>query len=539
MVGFSYLIGFFVFMDEKLVANNVLSTCEHPKLIVNPYTFEEIIVPCGHCRTCLLTKHGRMSLLCSLEEMQHPWNFFVTLTYAPRYLPRMKYERIENSEGVYYRFIACTRRLKDEYGQEFGVHKFKSDIEFNKLLKKGGTSYSYRGRRYPSTFSYLSYSDLRNFLKRFRKYAHRISSVPVRFFAVGEYGPEHFRCHWHLVFYLDCEAQASQIQELLHKSWRYGRIDFSMSRGKVNRYLSSYVNSISSLPEIFKFRQIRCRSVHSVRFGQGCYEPLYKQIYENGYKFFNEQVINLCGQNTCLPCQKAIRDFLFPRCVCYAKSDSISLFRTYCVYDEFRRRFNEVDEAPHLYFTRILFSKQLQAGLSASQFEFFRFCSSLSGNYDKILLSKDRACQFYYRLFRTSRHFIFFLCQGKMSNAEIMFDKIVKFYHDMDYYNLVKWYQSQEQFFADYPNDPIDDFYSNYWKLYGIDDPWAYIRVHGFLPHKRHSSLYTRKLFSNWIRFDRSVKTKRQNDINCMFVRNSDNIVRINPNYFKNGKFVI
>lgn len=526
-------------MNEKLVSNNVLSTCEHPKLIVNPYTHEEIIIPCGHCRTCLLTKYGRMSLLCSLEETQHPWNFFVTLTYSPKYLPRMKWERVENSEGVYYRFIACTRRLKDEYGQEFGVHKFKSEKEFRNLLRKGGTSVKYKGRYYPPTFSYLSYSDLRNFLKRFRKYASSISPVPVRFFAVGEYGPEHYRCHWHLVFYFDDFAQASQIQELLFKSWRFGRVDFSMSRGKVNRYLSSYVNSISSLPQIFKFRQIRCRSVHSVRFGQGCYAPLYESIYENGYQFFNEKVIELCGSFTPLPCQKAIRDFLFPRCVCYAKQDRISLFRTYCLYDEYRRRFNEVGEAPHRYFASVLNSKQLQAGLSASQFEFFQFCVSLSGNYDKLILSEDRAAKYFYRLFRTSRHFIDFLCQGEMSNAEKMFDKILKFYKDMDYYNLVTWYQSQEQFFAEYPNEPRDDFYSNYWKLYGIDDPIEYIREHGSLPVKFHSFLYTKKLFSNWVRFERSVKTKRQNDINGIFVKNFNNIVKLNPNYFTNGKFVI
>ena len=120
-----------------------------------------------------------------------------------------------------------------------------------------------------------------------------------------------------------------------------------------------------------------------------------------------------------------------------------------------------------------------------------------------------------------------------------MFDKVLKFYNDMDYYNLVTWYQSQEEFFAEYPNEPKDDFYSNYWKLYGIDDPCEYIYEHGSLPPKYHSFLYTKKLFANWVRFDRSVKTKKQNDINGMFVNNENNIVRLNPNYFTNGKFVI
>lgn len=62
--------------------------CQHPKRIVNPYTNQSLIVPCGHCRACSLNRSNRLSLQCDLESVSHKHCLFVTLTYSNRFIPR-------------------------------------------------------------------------------------------------------------------------------------------------------------------------------------------------------------------------------------------------------------------------------------------------------------------------------------------------------------------------------------------------------------------------------------------------------------------
>ena len=66
---------------------NPFCKCLNPQRIVNPYTHECMTVPCGHCKACILAKNSRYAFQCDLESYCSMYTVFVTLTYAPNYLP--------------------------------------------------------------------------------------------------------------------------------------------------------------------------------------------------------------------------------------------------------------------------------------------------------------------------------------------------------------------------------------------------------------------------------------------------------------------
>ena len=94
---------------------------------------------------------------------------------------------------------------------------------------------------------FLNYVDVQNYIKRLRKHLFQKlgSYETLHFYAVGEYGPVHFRPHYHLLLFTNSE-EVSQVLRYCHdKSWTFGRSDFQRSAGGASSYVASYVNSTS------------------------------------------------------------------------------------------------------------------------------------------------------------------------------------------------------------------------------------------------------------------------------------------------------
>ena len=64
------------------------SSCPHAHVVVNPYTHEEVMVPCGKCVFCRMAKGAILSSRLNLEASFHPYTLFFTLTYDNEHLPR-------------------------------------------------------------------------------------------------------------------------------------------------------------------------------------------------------------------------------------------------------------------------------------------------------------------------------------------------------------------------------------------------------------------------------------------------------------------
>ena len=101
---------------------------------------------------------------------------------------------------------------------------------------------------------FLSYVDVQNYIKRLRKHLFQQlgSYETLHFYAVGEYGPVHFRPHFHLLLFTNSNQVAKVLRECHDKSWKLGRSDFQRAAGGAASYVASYVNSLSAAPLLYR-----------------------------------------------------------------------------------------------------------------------------------------------------------------------------------------------------------------------------------------------------------------------------------------------
>jgi hypothetical protein len=86
-------------MITKELQNKLLTRCQHPRTVVNKYTHESVVVPCGSCPSCLLRRSAIQTNLLTTYSAQFRYAYFVTLTYAPCFLPTLSTSVIRTSRG--------------------------------------------------------------------------------------------------------------------------------------------------------------------------------------------------------------------------------------------------------------------------------------------------------------------------------------------------------------------------------------------------------------------------------------------------------
>ena len=188
---------------------NPFCKCLHPKKIVNPYINESMVVPCGHCQACTLAKNSRYAFQCDLESYTAKHTLFITLTYANRYIPRATF--VDSLERPFGNDL-----VDKETGEILGPSDMKQE-DIDRLLNK---FYLF------GDVPYLRKTDLQLFFKRLRYYVSKqCPSEKVRYFAVGEYGPVHFRPHYHILLFLQSDEALQVCSENLSQAWSFGRVD--------------------------------------------------------------------------------------------------------------------------------------------------------------------------------------------------------------------------------------------------------------------------------------------------------------------------
>ena len=96
---------------------------------------------------------------------------------------------------------------------------------------------------------FLNYVDVQNYIKRLRRHLDRYTNEKISFYAVGEYGPVHFRPHFHLLLFFNSQEVANVLRECHNKSLKFGRSDIQRSNGGCASYVASYVNSLAAAPD--------------------------------------------------------------------------------------------------------------------------------------------------------------------------------------------------------------------------------------------------------------------------------------------------
>lgn len=290
-------------MITKELQNKLVTRCQNPRTVVNKYTHESVVVSCGSCPSCILRRSGIQTNLLTTYSAQFRYVYFVTLTYAPRFLPTLEVSVVEtctddiadvsvvpdindldvcDPNTYLFGFRSVPRSSSVRLKSSTVERTFKDpDIRFTYPMKSKDLL-SILGKinhNIPNRIPYICNRDLDLFLKRLRSY---YPDEKLRYYAVSEYGPTSFRPHWHLLLFSNSERFSQTVLENVSKAWSYGRCDASLSRGFAAPYVASYVNSFVALPDFYTQmpKVVRPKSFHSIGFTESNLFPRKVRIAE-------------------------------------------------------------------------------------------------------------------------------------------------------------------------------------------------------------------------------------------------------------------
>jgi hypothetical protein len=290
-------------MITKELQNKLMTRCQNPRTVTNKYTHESVVVSCGSCPSCLLRRSAVQTNLLTAYSAQFRYAYFVTLTYAPCFLPTLEVSVIEactddiadvpcvpdindldaDDPNTYlFGFSSVPRTASVKLKNSTVERTFKDpEVKFTYPMKSKDilSIFEKVSHNVPNRIPYICNRDLDLFLKRLRSY---YSDEKLRYYAVSEYGPTSFRPHWHLLLFSNSQRFSKTICENVRKAWSYGRCDTSLSRGYAALYVASYLNSFVALPDFYTQmpKVVRPKSFHSIGFTESNLFPREVRIAE-------------------------------------------------------------------------------------------------------------------------------------------------------------------------------------------------------------------------------------------------------------------
>lgn len=304
-------------MITKELQNKLVTRCQNPRTVTNKYTHESVVVSCGRCPSCILRRSAIQTNLLTTYSSQFRYVYFVTLTYAPCFLPTLEVsvvetctddiadvscfpsiDELDDSDPNTYLFgfrsvprTASVRVKKSTVERTFKDPevKFTYPMKPKELLSILGKI----NHNVPNRIPYVCNRDLDLFLKRLRSY---YPDEKLRYYAVSEYGPTSFRPHWHLLLFSNSERFSQTVCENVPKAWSYGCCDVSLSRGFAASYVASYVNSFVALPDFYTQmpKVVRPKSFHSIGFTESNLFPREVRVSEI------DEVADKCINGVCV-----------------------------------------------------------------------------------------------------------------------------------------------------------------------------------------------------------------------------------------------
>lgn len=318
--------------------------CQHRSFITNKYNGARIAVDCGQCDYCIHKKAKLASMRVKTAGSAFKYSYFVTLTYDNEHIPLFNcsvlHSDYEDAIGIsgdihfgheYHQYIPVSEYQCDDifdlrhifFKQVQGTVPYDREIKkyvpiednwflsmdairsfIHKTQSINKTDYT-ASKEYgrDNLIPFLNYVDVQNYIKRLRKHLFKQlgSYETLHFYAVGEYGPVHFRPHYHLLLFTNSDQVAQVLRYCHDKSWKLGRSDFQHSAGGAGSYVASYVNSLCSAPLLYRScRAFRPRSRASVGFFEkGCDfvedEDPYAQIEKKIDSVINGRIYNFNG----------------------------------------------------------------------------------------------------------------------------------------------------------------------------------------------------------------------------------------------------
>ena len=315
-----------------------ISNCRYPRTILNK-NGTRVSVSCGRCVDCANKKSVRYTSLCNNACQEFKYVRFITLKYDEFNVPRM---RLIEKDGNVYCVDITKRALKTPgkyktlftYGKI--INTFYKDKKFDSFYEKADITSKFCEKLPFKNLRWCSSEDLQKFLKRLRFYISKSCSSPISFFAVSEYGPRTFRPHFHILLYTDDRRIVENLIQLVAQSWKYGSflVETPKSDAGVSRYVTSYINSVVTLPRYFVSRQVLPRSFHSLHFGQLANKEIRNYVYSSPtFQFDRVKLSTSFGDRDYLP-TSYFNNLLFPKCYNFKQQNFADLVYLYRIYQD-------------------------------------------------------------------------------------------------------------------------------------------------------------------------------------------------------------
>lgn len=475
----------------------IFTKCLHPRGVYNKYTREWVSVPCGHCKACLLDKSNRYKQLTTLESLGYRCTYFVTLTYANEFLP--KCFPIFDEDECYYSLVDL------DSGEIFAKVHFSEITE--DLIDKFHSDY----------VPYLNKVDIQLFIKRLRKF---YGKNKMRYFAVGEYGPKHFRPHYHLLLWFESPVTCSELEKVVFEKWSFGRVDVQKARGDAARYVTGYANSFSLVPNLFRaFKQAKPFCVHSIKLGEKNIPYSTEELLFNEYSTID---------NLCVPHDGRIeeitlwRSYLLrhvPKCSGLSYKNPYICYTSYTIYNYCKSEFSFeciYDLAEQIYhYVNMANNNPHRRKQHSVIYEFFSRYFPNSNLYlhytrkdmvERIInkIYRDLLCS--YKFCKLAEDIDFddgsSVFSSFPSRYAALFHYVYKFYKDRELRTLNMYYSKLERFSKEY-EDTIKD--------YNLFDIIFNQRYEKKIVDTPLYNLFSADTDDN---FNKSIKHKTQNDLN-------------------------
>lgn len=406
------------------------SHCQHRSFITNRYTGARIAVDCGQCDYCIHKRAQKASMRVKTAGSAFKYSYFVTLTYDNEHIPlfncKVLHSEYEDVVGIsgdihfgdeYHKYIPVSEYQCDDNSvlRHIFFEQVQGTVPFDREIKKYvpvrdnwflsmdairsfiSKTQAVDKTDYPASTQYgrdnlipfLNYVDVQNYIKRLRKHLSlKLGSYePLYFYAVGEYGPVHFRPHYHLLLFTNSEKVTKVLRYCHGKSWNLGRSDFQRTTGGATSYVANYVNSLSAAPLLYRScRSFKPRSRASLGFFEkGCDfvedEDPYAQIERKIDSVVNGRVYNFNGISVrSTPPLSYIRTLL-PRFSSARNDDSVAIARILCAVHRTSQRIAR--------FGFIDYEQHSVLSLVRSYYQYLKANSILTDD-DKIILHASR-----------------------------------------------------------------------------------------------------------------------------------------------------
>ncbi len=481
--------------------NSLLFTCEHPKVITTKDN-HRMVVSCGKCRSCLIQKMRSKALVCSEQEKLSKYCFFVTLTYDRYNVPKMF--------PLFLLDSARNRQYVEFYDEETGELVSSCYYPHSKVKQL-------MSRSDDKKLHYCRYTDLQKFVKRLRRRIslHNIyNNEKIKYYSVSEYGPRTFRPHFHVLFYFDNSKLAQDFGKLVHSAWSLGYSYTTLSEGSVSSYVASYVNSITSIPEIFKGNATNPKSSHSSCLALPFSKNEFKEIYKNEPSRFIRPVERIQdGVRTTSAPWRSFKTYLFPKCFRYAFKSFHERCSTYGLLQTIVKRYGKkariIDYVPLI--KKDYYNKVLRPNIADYL---------LSSNDEGYILPTDDILLG--RLYQL-KHYQNLMQKFDLSSYELT-RNIDIFYSRLDYQNLIEMYGT----ICDSEHQLNSSDYELFSQVYAYNSQFYeqdVVQFNGLLLEVdlvkklyKKSDLYSRLVNSRLTAYQQSIKHKYLNDLNNIFI---------------------